>query len=69
MANNSKVNIGVGFTVDKAGLEEIQSLFQRITNKANNAGKGLTDELKRAGQTASTLDSILEKTFNTDLGT
>ena len=69
MANNSKVNIGVGFTVDKAGLEELQSLFQRISYQAKNSGTGLTEELKKAGQTAQTLDGILEKTFNTDLGT
>lgn len=66
---NGKININVGFSVDKSGLNEMQSYFQRIVNKAAEPGKELDAGLQRAGKTASQLDTILEKTFNTDLGT
>ena len=69
MANGSnRVNFEIGFSVDKSGLEQMQSLFQQIANKAKDTTKPIDDGLKRAAQTATTLDGILEKTFNTDLG-
>lgn len=69
MANGSnRVNFEIGFSVDKSGLEQMQSLFQQIANKAKDTTKPVDDGLKRAAQTATTLDRILEKTFNTDLG-
>ena len=66
---DKKVNIGIGYTLDKSGLEEMQSYFQRIANKAAEPSNKLNDGLRQAGKTAKTLDSILEKTFNTNLGT
>ena len=69
MANSSnRVNFEIGFSVDKSGLEQMQSLFQQIANRAKDTTKPIDDGLKRAAQTATTLDGILEKTFNTDLG-
>ena len=44
-------------------------MFQQIANKAQDPGVRLTEGLKKAGTTAQTLDKILEKTFNSDLGT
>ena len=67
MAGN-KVNIQVGFSVDKSGLSEMQSLFQQIALKAADPGKKMDAGLQQAAKTASTLDGILTKTFNTDLG-
>lgn len=69
MAANNRVNIGIGFTVDKSGLQEMQSLFQQIANKAQEPGNKANESLQKAGQTAAALDKILEKTFNTELGT
>lgn len=70
MANKeNQIKIGIGYSVDKAGLEEIQSLFQQIANKAKVPGENLSSGLQKASQTAQTLDGILEKTFNVNLGT
>ena len=67
MAN--RINFQIGYSVDKTGLQEMQSLFQQIANKAKEPGVQLTSELQKAASTANTLDNILEKTFNTNLGT
>ena len=67
MAN--RINFQIGYTVDKAGLSEMQSLFQRIANLAKEPGNELKTGLQQAAATANTLDGILEKTFNTNLGT
>lgn len=66
---DKRINIGIGYTVDKSGLEEMQSYFQRIANMASEPGANMNAGLKQAGQTAKTLDEILEKTFNANLGT
>lgn len=67
MAN--RINFQIGYSVDKAGLSEMQSLFQQIANKAKEPGNQLNTGLQKAAATANTLDGILEKTFNTNLGT
>ena len=67
MAN--RIQFQVGFSVDKSGLSQMQSLFQQIANKAKDPGQQLDQGLKQAAATATTLDQILEKTFNTELGT
>ena len=67
-----KIDIKLGFSVDKSGLNEMQSLLQRISNSANsqmNPGKQIDQGLKQAAATATQLDKILDKTFNSDLGT
>ena len=69
MAAGGNVNIQVGFTVDKSGLSQMQSLFQQIAFKAKEPGMNLDAGLQKAASTANTLDKILEKTFNTNLGT
>ena len=69
MGNKNNINIKVGYTVDKSGLEEMQSYFQRIANQAAEPANKLKAGLQQAGKTAKTLDGILEKTFNTNLGT
>ena len=66
---NGRVNVEVGFSVDKSGLTQMQSLFQQIANSAKQPGVNLTTELQKAASTANTLDQILEKTFNIELGT
>ena len=66
---NNRINFQIGYTVDKAGLEQMQSLFQQIANKAKEPGNELNKGLQQAGKTAEVLDGILERTFNTELGT
>ena len=68
-ANGGRVNIQIGFTTDKAGLSQMQSLFQQITYEAKKPGQEMNTGLQKAAATAKTLDTILEKTFNSDLGT
>ena len=67
MAN--KVNFEIGFSVNKSGLQEMQSLFQQISNKAKEPANAMNTGLQQAAKTATALDGILEKTFNTNLGT
>jgi len=71
MADNrgNNINIKIGYTIDKKGLEEMQSYFQQIANRASEPGANISAGLKQAGETAKTLDGILDKTFNTKLGT
>lgn len=67
--SNDRIQFQVGFSVDKSGLSEMQSLFQQIANKAAEPGNKFNAGLQQAGKTAATLDTILSKTFNSDLGT
>lgn len=68
MANN-RIDFQIGFSVDKAGLNKMQSLFEQISYKAQEPGQELNTGLQNAAKTASTLETILSKTFNTELGT
>lgn len=68
MANN-RIDFQIGFSVDKAGLNKMQNLFEQISYKAQEPGQELNTGLQNAAKTASTLETILSKTFNTELGT
>ena len=68
MANN-RIDFQIGFSVDKTGLNKMQSLFEQISYKAQEPGQELNTGLQNAAKTASTLETILSKTFNTELGT
>ena len=67
MAN--RINYTIGYTVDKTGLQQLQSLFQTIAFQAQEPGNKLNVGLQQAGKTATQLDAILEKCYNQDLGT
>lgn len=67
MAN--RINYTIGYTVDKTGLQQLQSLFQTIAFQAQEPGNKMNAGLQQAGKTATQLDAILEKCFNQDLGT
>ena len=74
MANNRQVKIGIGFDVDKNGLKELENIQNQLINISaqGNQAKGpsdLTKGLKEAGQTASKLYDILEKSYSANLGT
>ena len=74
MAKNKQVQIGIGFDVDKSGLKELENIQNQLRDIVSwgNQAKG-TDEftkgLKEAGQTASKLYDILEKSYSANLGT
>lgn len=68
-SRKNRIDFQVGFNVDKSGLSEMQSLFQQIAFKAQEPANKMTASWQQAAKTATTLDNILSKTFNTDLGT
>ena len=78
MANNKQVQIGIGFDVDNSGLKiaekELQNLHTQLgkISVTGKQAKGIDEYskgLKEAGETASKLSSILEKSFSAKLGT
>ena len=66
MAN---VNIKVGYTVDKTGLQELNKILDSISIQAKLPGQEMNRELQKAASTARQLSSILDKSYNKDLGT
>ena len=71
MAGQNKINFEVGFQINNNNLNELQKQLTQITTTMNNAKAGgkLTKELEEAGVMARQLSSILESSFNKDLGT
>ncbi|MGN0992898.1 MAG: hypothetical protein ACI4PE_03165 [Bacilli bacterium] len=59
MAN--KINVQIGFSADKSGLNDIYNILKNIQIEANKAGSlgTLTDELSQASIEAKKLESIL----------
>lgn len=68
MANN-QIKIGVGFNVDKAGLNELQESLKQITIAAEAPGNKLNSNLQEASRTAQVISDALKKAYNADLGT
>lgn len=66
MAN---VNIKFGYTVDKSGLSELDKILTDISVQAKLPGQQMNSELQKAASTARQLSTILDKSFNKDLGT
>lgn len=66
MAN---VNIKVGYVIDKSGLSELQKTLDTISVQAKLPGKEMDTGLQKAATTARQLSTILDKSFNKDLGT
>ena len=65
-----RVNVEVGFTVNKAGLNDLVSSLQKIQQDMQKAGSSgtLTKELQNAGAAAKELESILNSSWNSKLG-
>ena len=65
MANNRQIKIGVGFDVDKSGLQstlkDIESIKTKLGTISASASLGdkMNKELQDAGKTASQLSDIL----------
>ena len=70
MANN-QIKIGVGFQIDKTGLNELQNSLKQIQITASNATSNdkMTQSLREAASAAKVVDTALEKAFNKNLGT
>lgn len=66
MAN---VNIKVGYSIDKSGLNELQKMLDTISVQAKLPGQEMNTELQKAATTARQLSTILDRSFNRDLGT
>lgn len=67
----NKINFEVDFIMNRSNLQQLQTELTKVVATMNNAkaaGK-LTTELKEAGTMAKQLSSILETSFNHDLGT
>jgi TP901 family phage tail tape measure protein len=73
MASNANINVKIGFTTDTSGLKTAQTALEKIivSAKANAAtpGQQLNVGLQAAAKTASSLQEILQKSYNVDLGT
>ena len=67
MAN--KIQFNVGYTVDKAGLNELKTTLQQVQQQASQAFKmgNLTNELKQAANAAQQLEGILNSAWNNKL--
>ena len=64
MAN--RIDIQVGYTVDKTGLNEVQNALKQVQLEANKASKSgtLTNELKEASNAAQKLQTMLNNAWN-----
>jgi hypothetical protein len=63
MAGN-RINFTVGFNIDKTGLKQLESSFDKIT--AESQLPGVTNQLKEAGVMAQQVGDILKSSFNYD---
>ena len=71
MAGQNKINFEVGFNINTANLKQLQSELNNVITSANHAeGQGkLTKELSQARDMAKQLSTILNSSFNKELGT
>ena len=75
MANGNQIKFGIGFNVEKSGLDKVKTSLQEIqkltikdlikTEDITEAGK----ELREIKNTAAKVEKALDKCFNNDLGT
>ena len=66
-----KITYDIGFNVDKNGLKTAQQELQKISNMSESGFRmhGITSDFKEIKTAASQLQGILERSFNTQLGT
>lgn len=76
----SRIDLELNYSVSESGLQKAQTILQQIVNKAAEAGTSMgkslgtgaqkaNDGLQQAAKTAQKLDTILDESFNSDLGT
>lgn len=76
-SGRNRIVFDVDFQANVASLKDIQKNLDDVVNKMNAAsqrkpgsiGEPLTKELKKAGEMAQTVGSMLDKSLNRDLGT
>ena len=68
MANTgqAKLNIEIGYTVNRQGLDQIVSDLRKVQTQASEAslGDGLTKDLRQASDAAKQLEQILNESWN-----
>lgn len=74
MANQGRINFGVGFQIDKTGLNELKTQLQSLQNlKADDLisvdAKKATAELEEIKRVAGQVEQALENSFNPKLNT
>jgi hypothetical protein len=68
MANN-KINFEVGLITDKKALSQLEEALEQIALNAKLPGNEMNQSFQQAAKTAKELQTILNKTYNKDLGT
>lgn len=74
MPSNNQIRFGVGFDVDKAGIDSLKKQLQDLQNLTAKditpkVGTSAVDQLKRVKTTAQEVQRALQNAFNSDLGT
>lgn len=71
MANKTQITIGVGLTVDKSGLNELNTALDKVIDKARlmrESGGDYAIPYEEAARAAKDLQNALEKSYNNKLG-
>jgi hypothetical protein len=66
---NTRINVGIGFQIDKTGLNALQNELNKIAVEASLPSNKLNAGLQEAAQTAKVVENALNKAFNVNLGT
>ena len=75
MANDKRVNIGIGFNVDRSGLNNLKSELTSLQNMTLGdlveikGAQAAIDDLEKIQKAAGAVQTALEKSFNTKLNT
>ena len=65
---SNRIDLNVGFNVDKSGLDQIRKSFQQIQNIKPGTFKGSADQLRRIQVEAKKVETALTNAFNVKLG-
>ena len=65
---NGKIEFDIDFKIRKENLSALEDALNYIRAEAKSLGDDASDSLKRAGQIAKELETIIGKSFNKDLG-
>ena len=71
MTNKRQINIGVGLTIDKSGLNELSAALDKVIDKAKlmrESGGDYAIPYEEAARAAKDLQKVLNDSFNSKLG-
>lgn len=66
--NGGRIDFQIGYSIDKTGLQQIQTELGRISATAKSAGESISPGLKTAQQEASKLSTLLSAATNMESG-